>query len=172
MSSDFERHGVESGYFGQVTGVVRSVTAPEDMVPSYLTRFRGVELLPITMGFENQKYTKALKPGGNFNFGDFMGKVRKDYILAPSRSQVYQAKNKAGEIIQGSLYAQYGKLRDYAEELKRSNQGSTVVIDTELGANEEHIFRRIYICLNACKVGWLAGCRLIICLDACFTKSQ
>ncbi|KAK0571308.1 hypothetical protein LWI29_013964 [Acer saccharum] len=81
-------------------------------------------------------YTKALKPSGNFNFGDFMGKVRKDYILAPFRSQVYRAKNKAGEMIQGSLYAQYGKLRDYAEELKRSNLGSTVVIDTELGENE------------------------------------
>ncbi|KAK0582394.1 hypothetical protein LWI29_025116 [Acer saccharum] len=120
----------------------------------------------------SKRYTKALKPGGNFNFGDFMGKVRKDYILAPSRSQVYRAKNKAGEIIQGNLYAQYGKLRDYAEELKRSNPGSTVVINTELGANEEHIFKRIYICLNACKVGWLAGCRPIICLDACHNKSQ
>ena len=71
---------------------------------------------------------------------------------------MYRAKNKAKEIIQGNLYAQYGKLRDYVEELKRSNPGSTVVIDTELGANEEHIFRRIYIFLNACKVGWLAGC--------------
>ncbi|TXG64967.1 hypothetical protein EZV62_011961 [Acer yangbiense] len=54
MSGDFERHGVESGYFRQVTGVV-SVTAPEDMVAFYLTRFRGVELLPIAMGFGNQK---------------------------------------------------------------------------------------------------------------------
>ncbi|KAK3198889.1 hypothetical protein Dsin_022304 [Dipteronia sinensis] len=66
-------------------------------------------------------YTKAIKPGGNFNFGDFIGKVRKDYILAPSRSQVYRAKNKVGEIIQGSLYEQYGKLRDYTEEFKKSN---------------------------------------------------
>ncbi|KAK2640337.1 hypothetical protein Ddye_028132 [Dipteronia dyeriana] len=53
----------------------------------------------------SKRYTKALIPGGNINFGDFIGKVRNDYILAPSRSQVYQTKNKAGEITQGSSYA-------------------------------------------------------------------
>ncbi|KAK2643601.1 hypothetical protein Ddye_025364 [Dipteronia dyeriana] len=55
---------------------------------------------------------------------------------------------------------------------KLDRKSSTVVIDTELGANGEHIFRRIYICLNACKVGWLVGCRPIICLDASHNKSQ
>ncbi|KAI9194463.1 hypothetical protein LWI28_006266 [Acer negundo] len=87
----------------------------------------------------SKRYTKALKPGGNFNFRDFMGKVIKDYILTLSRSQVYRAKNKAGEIIIGSLYAQYGKLRDYAEELKRFNPGLVEAIN-ELLKGSEHRF--------------------------------
>ncbi|KAK0585687.1 hypothetical protein LWI29_032426 [Acer saccharum] len=31
----------------------------------------------------SKRYTMAFKPSGNFNFGDFIGKVKKDYILAP-----------------------------------------------------------------------------------------
>ncbi|KAK4857534.1 hypothetical protein QYF36_002151 [Acer negundo] len=71
MSGDFERHGVEFGYFGQVTGVVRSVAAPEDMAASYLTRFRRVELLPIAMGFGNQK--EAAAKLDNFSGGYGLG---------------------------------------------------------------------------------------------------
>ena len=33
-------------------------------------------------------------------------------------------------------------------------------------------FERIYICLEGCKKGFLAGCRLIIGLDACHLKTK
>ena len=33
-------------------------------------------------------------------------------------------------------------------------------------------FERIYICLESCKKGFLAGCRPIICLDACHLKTK
>ncbi|KAK3218408.1 hypothetical protein Dsin_012378 [Dipteronia sinensis] len=81
-----------------------------------------------------------------------------------------RAKLKACEIIEGSL-SQYAKLWDYAEELKKTNPGSTVVIDTELGPDDKNKFKRIYICFNACKQGWLHGCRKIIGLDACHVKA-
>ncbi|KAK3231971.1 hypothetical protein Dsin_003852 [Dipteronia sinensis] len=63
------------------------------------------------------------------------------------------------------------KRMDYAEELKKINPGSTVVIDTELGPDDKNKFKRIYICFNACKQGLLHGCRKIIGLDACHVKA-
>ncbi|KAL5562042.1 hypothetical protein UlMin_031789 [Ulmus minor] len=103
----------------------------------------------------SERFTEELRPGGNFRLGDFLGKVKQEYVLTPSKSQVYRAKRKAGLLIEGSLASQYGKLWDYAEELKRSNPGTTVVI---------------YICLHACKLSWLNVCRPIIRLDGCHIK--
>ena len=37
--------------------------------------------------------------------------------------------------------------------------------------NIQPIFERIYICLGACKRGFLAGCRPVIGLDGCHLKS-
>ncbi|KAK2649265.1 hypothetical protein Ddye_016754 [Dipteronia dyeriana] len=59
----------------------------------------------------------------------------------------------AGEIIEGSLSTQSIKLWDYAEELKKTNPGSTVVINIELGPGDKNKFKRIYISFNACKKG-------------------
>ncbi|KAK3224560.1 hypothetical protein Dsin_011585 [Dipteronia sinensis] len=119
----------------------------------------------------SRRYTNQLRRGGNFKMSHFLSQLRKDYVEQPSRSQVYRAKLKAGEIIEGSLSTQYAKLWDYAEELKKTNPGSTVVIDTELGPDDKNKFKRIYICFNACKQGWLHGCRKIIGLDACHVKA-
>ncbi|KAL5578836.1 hypothetical protein UlMin_011278 [Ulmus minor] len=118
----------------------------------------------------SKKFTEELRPGGNFRLGDFLGKVKQEYVLAPSKNQVYRAKRKAGLLIEGTLASQYDKLWDYAEELKRSNLGTTVVFDNEMGHNQTPIFKRIYIFLHACKLGWLNGCRPIIGLDGCHIK--
>ncbi|KAK2645432.1 hypothetical protein Ddye_020627 [Dipteronia dyeriana] len=82
-----------------------------------------------------------------------------------------RAKLKACEIIEGSLSTQYAKLWDYAKKLKKTNLESTIVIDTELGLGDKNKFRRIHIFFNACKQGWLHGCKKIIGLDACHVKA-
>jgi hypothetical protein len=64
---------------------------------------------------------------------------------------------------------QYSKLYNYQNELLRSNPGSTVVVNKEDDA-EPPIFRRMYICLHACKEGFKEGCRKVVGLDGCFFK--
>ncbi|XP_042012221.1 uncharacterized protein LOC121760648 [Salvia splendens] len=60
---------------------------------------------------------------------------------------------------------QYGKLRDYAEGLKKFNPNSSVFIGTD-----HLIFQNMYVCIDACKRGFLAGCRPLVGLDGCFLK--
>jgi hypothetical protein len=64
-------------------------------------------------------------------------------------------------------------LGDYSEELIRSNLGSNSIIHTE--RPQPHLqprFGRFYICLDACKRGFLVGCRPFIGLDGCHLKGQ
>ena len=64
---------------------------------------------------------------------------------------------------------EYALVFDYQLELLRSNPGSTIVVklDTE---ELEPMFMRFYVCFDACKKGFLAGCRKVIGLDGCFFK--
>jgi len=91
--------------------------------------------------------------------------------LMLSRFQVYRAKTKALEMIEGSMVEQYKHLRSYGEELLRSNPGSTVLIKSDLG-KDGPVFFRMYVCFNACKTAFVRHCRPLIGLDGCFLKGR
>ncbi|KAL0328004.1 UNVERIFIED_CONTAM: hypothetical protein Scaly_2233000 [Sesamum calycinum] len=95
----------------------------------------------------------------------------KDMRVHVSRNQAYMAKWKALKKIEGSSVEQYGRLRDCAEELRRSNPGSTVILNSDL---DEFIgvskFGKFYICFNGLKQGFVSGCRPIVGVDGCHLK--
>ncbi|VVA36592.1 PREDICTED: transposon, partial [Prunus dulcis] len=78
-----------------------------------------------------------------------------------SRQQVYRAKERALRQIEGIYTEQYSRIWDYCEELRKTNPGTTTKVQ---------LFQRLYVCLGACKAGFIAGCRPIIGLDGCFLK--
>jgi hypothetical protein len=87
-----------------------------------------------------------------------------------SKFQVYRAKVKALEMIQGAISEQYNKhLRSYAEELCTSNPGSTVIIKTTPGVDGP-VFERMYVCFYACKKAFVTSCIPLIGLDGCFVS--
>ena len=44
-----------------------------------------------------------------------------------------------------------------------------MIIKNEM-KGDVHVFQRIYVCLEACKRGFLEGCRPIIAIDGCHIK--
>jgi hypothetical protein len=68
------------------------------------------------------------------------------------------------------LREEYTKVFDYQLELLRSNPGSTVVVCLDPMIMEQNIFQRFYVCFDALKKGFKAGCRKVIGLDGCFFK--
>lgn len=68
-----------------------------------------------------------------------------------------------------AMKGQYQRIYDYQLELLRSNPGSTVIVHKEKDV-EPPTFQRMYICLDALKRGFLAGCRRVVGLDGCFFK--
>ncbi|XP_022883793.1 uncharacterized protein LOC111400626 [Olea europaea var. sylvestris] len=83
-----------------------------------------------------------------------------------SKHQFSRTRSKCAKVINGIVAEQYKILWDYGEELKRTNTGSTVQIE-----GSGHTFKRLYICIGACKEGFKAGCRPVVGLDGCFLKS-
>lgn len=96
--------------------------------------------------------------------------MKEEYGIHLDDTKIYRALKMARKAVEGSEKEQYAKLWDYAQELRRSNPGTTVAMDTIPITGSDPQFQRIYICLAACKRGFKAGCRPLIGLDGCFRK--
>ncbi|KAK8669559.1 hypothetical protein V6N13_106987 [Hibiscus sabdariffa] len=60
---------------------------------------------------------------------------------------------------------QYSMIYDYLGEIRKSNPGSTTILMLD-----NKVFLRMYICLQACKEGYKAGCRHVLSIDGCHLK--
>ncbi|XP_056159542.1 uncharacterized protein LOC130135140 [Syzygium oleosum] len=74
--------------------------------------------------------------------------------------------------ILGRYKEEYGQIWEYAGECRLQNPGSRVYVEVVERPLPNHgtNFDRIYICFDACKRGFVAGCRRVIGLDGCFLK--
>ncbi|RYQ92077.1 hypothetical protein Ahy_B09g098208 [Arachis hypogaea] len=88
-----------------------------------------------------------------------------------SRTTIIRALGDARKIVRGDEAAEYAKLRDYAEELLRSNSSSTVKLGVSPMPNGEGVIERFYVYLDGCKKGFMGGCRPLVGLDGAFLKT-
>nr|XP_025670182.1 uncharacterized protein LOC112769958 [Arachis hypogaea] len=96
--------------------------------------------------------------------------MKQDYNVQVHPKMIQRALKAAREIVVGNDQAQYGKLWDYLQELHRSNPGSTADMCVDPIPQSLPLFDKIYICLDACRNGFVKGCRPLIGLDGCFLK--
>ena len=104
-------------------------------------------------------------------------------VVNINASKASRAREKAQDAVDGAHTAQFNQLWEYCYELRRCSLGSTVLMkvhtynDGDLTVKHElatglPYFEKIYICLERCKKGFLAGCRPIIGIDACHLKTK
>ena len=96
--------------------------------------------------------------------------MRDDTQCDVSPWQFYKAKKIALKKIRGTVKEQYNMLWNYCEELRRKNLRSNVIMKCNADGLGNPKFKRMYVCLVACKKGFLAVCRPIIGLDGCHIK--
>ncbi|RYQ96300.1 hypothetical protein Ahy_B08g092005 isoform C [Arachis hypogaea] len=84
---------------------------------------------------------------------------------------ITRALKAARKIVEGDEIAQYGLVWDYANELLTSNPGSTIQVSVIPMPESPPMFDHFYVCLDACKRGFKAGCRPLIGLDGAFLKT-
>ncbi|MBA0680407.1 hypothetical protein Goari_012103, partial [Gossypium aridum] len=83
----------------------------------------------------------------------------------------YKAKKIVNEKTVGNYKEEFGLLWDYAYELRSKMPGSTIkMVVQRMIVDSLPYFKRYYVCFEALKRGWKAGCTPLIGLDDCFLK--
>ena len=106
----------------------------------------------------------------NLNHVEAHEHLREQYGVHIDERNMFMAIKEAQSLVKGSIQLQYAKLWDYSHELTISNEGSTMKINCIPIPRSPPQFHQIYICLDACKQGFKAGCGHFIGLDGCFLK--
>ncbi|KAK9048362.1 hypothetical protein SSX86_032676 [Deinandra increscens subsp. villosa] len=99
--------------------------------------------------------------------------LQRKFEVGVSQMKAFRAKSLALKQVHGDYSSQYHLLRDYIEELKMRNPGTTVKLEVEPPSDpdsETRRFKRIYICLGALKEGFRCIGRELLGVDGSFMK--
>ncbi|CAA2939496.1 Hypothetical predicted protein [Olea europaea subsp. europaea] len=112
-------------------------------------------------------YLDNFKSDPNWKTKNIRATVRMDLEVHITKKVASNARKYAKVLVEGSDEEQFAMLGCYDEELRRTNPGSTVLI-----SQVDNVFRGIYVCIEACKKGFLQGCRRFVDVDGCFLKGK
>ena len=115
-------------------------------------------------------YYKQIKDNPTWKVGLIKQAVLKDFLADVSISKCKRAKSLVLNDALDGMKGEYTRVYDYQAELLRSNPGSTIVVCLNAEFEDRKVFERFYCCFDACKKGFLAGCRRVIGLDGCWFK--
>uniref|UniRef100_A0A1J3H9G1 SWIM-type domain-containing protein n=1 Tax=Noccaea caerulescens TaxID=107243 RepID=A0A1J3H9G1_NOCCA len=130
-------------------------------------------------------YTKLLKSGAiallweerlrlnhKIKSQDMVDEIKREHNMIVTLSQCRRAKTLLSRRRKACHEAHFARIWDYQEEVRESNSGSTMEIETIPGPvpGGKQRFHRLYVCFEALKSSWKQSCRPIIGLDAAFMK--
>ena len=124
----------------------------------------------VTSNVIAKHYYSEIKDNPTWKVGLIKKAVLKDLLADVSIAKCKRAKSLVLKAALDSMKGEYTRVYDYQAELLRSNPGSTVVVCLDPEIEDRHVFERFYICFDALKKGFKAGCRRVIGLDGCWFK--
>ncbi|XP_052194908.1 uncharacterized protein LOC127802872 isoform X2 [Diospyros lotus] len=113
------------------------------------------------------KYIDNIRDQPDWKTSAFANQVQRDHNVEVSRFKAYRAKKQAIAQIEGINLGQFAKVWDYCAAIRKHHPGRTMMVQSNM-----RVFQRMYVCLHACKKGFLAACRPIVCVDGCFLKGR
>jgi hypothetical protein len=116
-----------------------------------------------------EKYENFIIANPSWSFVSMKQTVQEEMFADVNVSKLKRAKGMVMQKAMDAMKGQYQRLYEYQLELLRSNPGSTVIVHKEKDV-EPPTFYRMYICLDALKKGFIAGCRRVVGWDGYFFK--
>ncbi|KAA8538874.1 hypothetical protein F0562_025566 [Nyssa sinensis] len=118
-----------------------------------------------------KKLGEAIRTNPNIKVDAMQTYLQQTYGIEASRMQLYRAKRRAFDEIEGKHGSSYTMLPMYASEIRRTNPGSLVKIECQKPSLLMNpLFKRIFIAFEALFKGFKAGCRPFIGIDGCHLK--
>ncbi|KAM0842137.1 hypothetical protein ACQ4PT_058538 [Festuca glaucescens] len=135
------------------------------------------ELKVMTAPFLTQIFMDEFRDNQKMNLPTFANKIQRKFNMCPNRFKLGRARKEALAIIHGDEAEQFEQLRDYGHEMKRANPGSTFFLSTNYSKDNDELepkehLATLYWSSDACKRGFLKGCRPIICIDGYHIKTK
>ncbi|WVZ75505.1 hypothetical protein U9M48_023551 [Paspalum notatum var. saurae] len=124
----------------------------------------------ITSNLIAKHYFNEIKDNPTWKVGLIKKVVLKDMLADASIAKCKRAKSLVLKAALDSMKGEYTRVYDYQAELLRSNPGSTVVVCLDPEIEDRQVFERFYVCFDALKRGFIAGCRRVVGLDGCWFK--
>ncbi|KAK8943070.1 hypothetical protein KSP39_PZI008986 [Platanthera zijinensis] len=126
-----------------------------------------------TFDFLAKKYQDHLRSNPEWPVTSMQEMMQMENRTSLSIWKMYRAKKYANKLIHGSELEQYATVWSYCEEIRRTNPNTTVKVQCkEVSTTQTCIFKRLYICWGALKLGFLAGCRPVLGLDGTHLKTS
>ena len=135
------------------------------------------EVKALTANYLCDAFINEFRDNRKMDLKSFAAKVQREYGMCPNRWKLGRARKEALLQIHGDEASQFSLLWDYGQELRRANPGSKFYLSTNKakdGTNvvpKEHL-ATLYWSYDACKRGFLEGCRPFICVDGCHVKTK
>ncbi|XP_051149223.1 uncharacterized protein LOC127263944 [Andrographis paniculata] len=114
-------------------------------------------------------YRDKVRTMPSYKASDIQMHIQTDYGIDVKYHRAWRGKENAMRSINGGGRDSYGNLSWYCHALRECNPGS--MVDCEVEA-ETRRFQRLFVCFNACKIGFLRGCRPLIFLDGTHLKNK
>jgi hypothetical protein len=109
----------------------------------------------------------------NYPIAALFDDVKRKLNMDVTARQLYRAKVKAKEQIEGKHMEQYKWLWDYCAKVRQINRGSTMLMKVERPTLDvPPTFQRLYMSLAACNEGFKRACRPVIGVDGYFLKGH
>jgi hypothetical protein len=146
------------------------------MVKTYLEEHKCTQSRQIkacTSSFLSGHLMEQIEENPNIPVKAVQEQFQRKFEVSISQMKAFRAKRKALSQLHGDYTTQYELLRDYVDEILRTNPGSTVKIEVEPSTDpgsQKRKFKRIYICLGSLKQGFRAIGRELLGLDGAFMK--
>jgi hypothetical protein len=144
------------------------------MIKSYEpkhTCIRRSEKTNATSTWIAKKLKGSLNADPNMSYKLMSNELSSKFGIEANHMQLYRARKKGREELEGSHADSYKKKVKYAHLLLEKNRGNIVKLNFHDGTSLEHrVFKRIFVCLAACKDGFVKGCRPFFGLDGCHLK--
>ncbi|XP_062086330.1 uncharacterized protein LOC133792440 [Humulus lupulus] len=130
-----------------------------------------------TSGWIAKKLLKSFARTPDLSLQKMRDELKDNFGIEATNKQLWKARQKARGDVGGGYVQSYANLRRYAVMVHNTNPRSSTIVQSQLVSimSEEEgtmqpQFKRIFICYEGFKSGFLAGCRPFFGLDGCHLK--